>query len=71
MENEFSAVIVGKLMAKRDRDGISQRALSARSGVAQKTISRIENGYDAPSMETLSKLARALNMRIVVEENEK
>lgn len=64
----FSLEIVGKLMAKRNRVGISQRKLAKISGVSQKTISRIENGIDIPTFYTLSKLAYALGMKISVED---
>ncbi len=66
----FTLEIVGGLMAAKDRKGISQRELSRLSGVAQKTISRIENGIDVPTLETLGKLANALGMSIVLVENQ-
>ncbi|MEH7215749.1 helix-turn-helix transcriptional regulator [Priestia megaterium] len=59
----ISLEIVGKLMAARDRKGFSQRKLSEMSGVPQKTISRIENGIDIPKMQTLLKLANALELQ--------
>ena len=62
----FTLEMVGKIMAKRDVLGLSQKALSEKSGVAQKTISRIENGKDVPTLDTLGKLAYALGMKIVV-----
>lgn len=65
----FVLEIVGELMAIRDRKKISQRELSKISGVAQKTISRIENGVDTPTIETLGKLAYALGAKIALVEN--
>ncbi|PEJ58358.1 transcriptional regulator [Bacillus sp. AFS002410] len=56
--------IVGKLMAARDRMGLSQRQLSKLSGVPQKTISRIENGIDIPKIPTLLKLANSLGFEL-------
>ncbi len=56
--------IVGKLMAARDRKGLSQRELARLSGVPQKTISRIENGIDIPKIPTLLKLANILELEI-------
>jgi len=56
--------IVGKIMAARDRKGISQRKLANLSGISQKTISRIENGLDVPKITTLLKLANHLDMEI-------
>ncbi|WP_088363156.1 helix-turn-helix transcriptional regulator [Bacillus cereus] len=52
--------LFGKIMAIRYRKEISQRELSRLSGVAQKTISRLENGEDSPKLETILKLAAAL-----------
>ncbi|RYI30561.1 XRE family transcriptional regulator [Bacillus infantis] len=66
----FTLEIVGELMAAKDRKGISQRELSRLSGVAQKTISRIENGIDVPTLETLGKLANALGMSVVLVEDQ-
>lgn len=64
--------IVGKLMAARDRKGLSQRELSRLSGVPQKTISRIENGIDIPKIPTLLKLAAVLDLEIsLVDKNTK
>ena len=54
--------IVGKLLAAKDKKGISQRELSRLSGVPQKTISRIENGIDVPKIATLLKLANVLDL---------
>ena len=43
----------------RRRAGLSQRALAARSGVAQPTIARIEGGKDDPRIGTLERLLQA------------
>ncbi|PES32841.1 helix-turn-helix domain-containing protein [Bacillus thuringiensis] len=56
--------IVGKVMAVKDRKGLSQRELSRLSGVPQKTISRIENGIDIPKIPTLLKLINVLGLEI-------
>lgn len=60
----FALEFVGKIMAARDRKGISQRQLANLSGISQKTISRIENGLDIPKITTLLKLATHLDMEI-------
>lgn len=67
----FALEMVSKLMATRNRKRLSQRELSRLSGVSQKTISRLESGLDSPTLETLVKLASALNMEIVIVENTK
>lgn len=58
--------IVGKLIAARDRKGLSQRELSKLSGVPQKTISRIESGVDIPKISTLIKLSNELDLELTV-----
>lgn len=50
----------------REAKGISQKTLRIRTGVSQKSISRIENGLDSPRMSTLLKIAHALDMRVVL-----
>lgn len=63
----ITSTIVGKLMAKRDRIGMSQRQLSELSGVPQKTISLIESGKTIPKLYTLIKLAKTLEMEITMD----
>lgn len=58
--------LVGEITDKRTEKGISQRKLSELSTVAQKTISRIENGVDIPSFSTLYKLSEALGYRLEI-----
>lgn len=58
--------LVGEIIEEREKRGISQRKLSELSTVAQKTISRIENGVDVPSFSTLYKLAEALGYRLEI-----
>lgn len=60
----FKMETIGRLMTARDRKGLSQRELSALSGIPQKTISRTENGKDMPTMQTLIQLASALDLEI-------
>ena len=48
----------------RHRKGISIRDLSRKSGVSGAQISYIERGRKRPTIDTLYKLARALNVPI-------
>lgn len=59
--------IVGKLIAARDRKGLSQRDLSNISGIPQKTISRIESGKDIPKIPTLYRLASSLGLKLEIQ----
>ncbi len=56
-----------ELILLRKRRGLTQRQLSARTGMQQSEISRIEGGRANPTAATLAALARALGceLRIV------
>ena len=56
------------LLRARENAGLSQRELAERSGVPQSTIARIERGYNT-SIDTLSKIAFALNKRVKIKFN--
>lgn len=43
----------------RRRAGLTQRALAARTGIAQPTIARIEQGKDDPRVSTVERLLQA------------
>lgn len=63
-EEILSAQFVGRIRYARIREGISQSELSRRSGVPQKTISRMENGLSMPSLSTLIKLIESMGYSI-------
>lgn len=48
----------------RERRGISQRELGAMLGVTQQTIGQLENNKTSPRIETLERVATALNASI-------
>lgn len=60
-----------QLKEAREKQGISQKVMMIRTGIAQKTISRIENGVDNTKMSTIIKMAEALDMKIVMVSNER
>jgi transcriptional regulator with XRE-family HTH domain len=56
-------------MAKRIKEwraqrGLSQRDLADVSGVSREYIARIELGQHDPTLSTLEKLAKALNVKV-------
>ena len=61
------------LRAARREAGLSQRALAARSGIAQSEIARIENGRQEPSYDRLLRLVRSagldLRVRLVLRDD--
>jgi transcriptional regulator with XRE-family HTH domain len=60
---EDQTVIIGdRLRALRDEKQFSQGEIEKRTGLLRCYISRVENGHTVPSIETLEKLARALEV---------
>lgn len=51
-----------RLRATRTKAGYSQSDLEEISGIPKARLSRYENGHVAPSIQTLERLARALNV---------
>jgi transcriptional regulator with XRE-family HTH domain len=56
-------MIIGeRLRAIREHKNLTQGDIENRSGLLRCYISRVENGHTVPAVETLEKLARALEM---------
>jgi transcriptional regulator with XRE-family HTH domain len=56
-------MIVGERLRKiREQKNLSQGDLERKSGLIRSYISRVENGHTVPSLGTLEKLARALDV---------
>ena len=51
-----------RLRALREAKKLSQGDVEERSGLKRSYISRVEHGHTVPSVETLEKLARALEV---------
>lgn len=62
----YTNYIVSNIRSYRIAQGISQSELSRRSGVPQKTISRMENGLSSPALSTLIKLLNTLHLDISI-----
>ena len=60
----FQAIL--QLYETRIDLGISQKELARLSGVRQSNISRIETGTSSPDLETISKLAYAMNKKLEI-----
>jgi transcriptional regulator with XRE-family HTH domain len=57
-------VIIGdRLRDMREQKKLSQGDIEKRTGLLRCYISRVENGHTVPAIETLEKLARALEVR--------
>jgi len=58
-------MIIGeRLRALREEKNFSQGDIEKRTGLLRCYISRVENGYTVPAVETLEKFARALEVPI-------
>jgi transcriptional regulator with XRE-family HTH domain len=55
-------IIGDQLRALREQKKLSQGDIEKRTGLLRCYVSRVENGHTVPSMETLEKWARALNV---------
>ena len=53
-------VIGERLRALREQKNFTQGEIEKRTGLLRTYVSRVENGHAVPSIETLEKLARAL-----------
>ncbi len=51
-----------KLKGIRDQKKLSQGDIEKRTGLIRAYVSRVENGHTVPSIETLEKFARALEI---------
>jgi len=55
-------VIAERLRALREQKQLSQGDIEKRTGLLRCYISRVENGHTVPAIETLEKLARAMEV---------
>ncbi len=59
--------IIQAMIEARITQNITQQELSARTGITQADISRIENGTRNPSLNMVKKLAQGLGMQLKLE----
>jgi transcriptional regulator with XRE-family HTH domain len=59
---EFNMVISDRLPTLREQKQLSQGDVEKRTGLLRCYISRVENGHTVPSIETLEKMARAMEV---------
>src|ERR1700674_3558803 len=58
--------LIHEIRDRRTEAGVSQRALSARSGLTQGHISQIETGMLEPGLSSFIDMARALDLEVVL-----
>ena len=62
---QLDSVIVGRIIASfRARKGLTQEVLSGLSDIGRSHLSAIENGDRKPTLETLYRISRALDVRM-------
>ena len=59
--------IIQAMIDARNKEGLTQKELSERTGITQADISRIENGTRNPSLGMVKRLAHGLGMRLKIE----
>ena len=63
-DSQLDPILVGKTIAyMRQKKGITQEVLSGLSDIGRTHLSAIERGERKPTLETLWRLASALDMR--------
>ena len=65
LEPEYD--IIQEMISARIDQNITQKELSARTGLTQADISRIENGTWNPSLSMVKRLAEGLGMQLKLE----
>ena len=63
----FFARIAERVTEQRAAKGLSQRELAERCGTTQSAIARLERGGRPPRIDTLLRIAEALDCELVVE----
>jgi transcriptional regulator with XRE-family HTH domain len=63
----FFAQIADRVAERRIEKGLSQRELAERCGTTQSAIARLERGGRPPRIDTLLRIAEALDCELVVE----
>jgi transcriptional regulator with XRE-family HTH domain len=61
------AAVAGQVAEQRQTRGLSQRELAGLVGTTQSAIARLESGGRPPRIDTLMRIANALDCELVVE----
>jgi len=66
-DRELFARIAGRVAERRRAWGLSQRELAELCGTTQSAIARVERGARPPRIDTLARIAAALDCELAVE----
>ena len=67
-EIDLEVQFMQELSKARKEKGLTQKELGKLCGLPQSSIARLENGTCSPSLETISKVLRALEKRVYIGE---
>lgn len=65
-DDEFTARIAAQVIARRTELSLSQRELAELCGTTQSAIARFESGKRPPKLDTLIRIAEALDCQLDV-----
>lgn len=66
-DRELFAQIAARVAERRKAWGVSQRGLAELCGTTQSAIARVERGARPPRIDTLARIATALDCELVIE----
>lgn len=66
-DRELFGLIAERVAERRNAWGISQRELAELCGTTQSAIARVERGARPPRIDTLARIAAALDCELVIE----
>lgn len=66
IKKEIKNNIIEQFITLRKAKKLTQEDIAARTGIARSNIARIESGKYVPTIEVLTKLANALDMKLVI-----
>ena len=64
LEPEFQ--LIKAMLDAREKQGLTQRQLSEKTGITQADICKMENGEGNPTIQTLKRLADGLGMTLTL-----
>ena len=62
--NKTQRIFAKRLKAFRAKQGLTQGVLANKTGISREFLARLEAGRQDPSLSTLTKLAKALRVRV-------
>lgn len=64
--SDLRVALISEMIKARKEQGLTQRQLEERSGIAQPVIARMEKGTTSPSLDTVIKYIDSLGMTLQI-----